>query len=83
MSKLEGGESYMDVFELEINKEEVLRYLGYKGQEIDENLSNTIEECREEIKKIIIPRVIYSYKNIIWFFHNYGTVFTCSYGDIF
>ena len=54
----------MDVFELEINKEEVLRYLGYKGQEIDENLSNTIEECREEIKKIIIPRVIYSYKNI-------------------
>ena len=54
----------MDVFELEINKEEVLRYLGYKGQEIDENLSNTIEECREEIKKVIIPRVIYSYKNI-------------------
>ena len=54
----------MDVFELEINKEEVLRYLGYKGQEIDENLSNTIEECREEIKKIIMPRVIYSYKNI-------------------
>ena len=54
----------MDVFELEINKEEVLRYLGYKGQEIDENLSNTIEECREEIKKVIMPRVIYSYKNI-------------------
>ena len=54
----------MDAFELDINKEEVLRYLGYKGQDIDENLANTIEECREEIKKIIMPRVIYTYKNI-------------------
>ncbi|BCZ47527.1 hypothetical protein psyc5s11_35940 [Clostridium gelidum] len=54
----------MDAFELEINKEEVLRYLGYKGQDIDENLNKTIEECREEIKKVITPRVIYSYKNI-------------------
>ncbi|AWK52619.1 methionine synthase [Clostridium beijerinckii] len=54
----------MDAFELEINKEEVLRYLGYKGQDIDENLCNTIEECREEIKKVITPRVVYSYKNI-------------------
>jgi len=54
----------MDAFELDINKEEVLRYLGYKGQDIDENLTNTIEECREEIKKVIMPRVVYSYKNI-------------------
>jgi len=54
----------MDVFELDINKEEVLRYLGYKGQDIDENLTNTIEECRDEIKKVITPRVVYSYKNI-------------------
>lgn len=54
----------MDAFELEINKEEVLRYLGYKGQDIDENMTNTIEECREEIKKLITPRVVYSYKNV-------------------
>lgn len=54
----------MDVFELDINKEEVLRYLGYKGQDIDDNMNNTIEECREEIKKIIMPRVIYIYKDI-------------------
>ena len=54
----------MDAFELDINKEEVLRYLGYKGQDIDENLASTIEECREEIKKVITPRVVYSYKNI-------------------
>lgn len=54
----------MNVFELEINKEEVLRYLGYKGQDIDENIISIIEECRNEIKKVIIPRVVYSYKNI-------------------
>ena len=54
----------MDAFELDINKEEVLRYLGYKGQDIDGNLMSTIEECREEIKKVITPRVVYSYKNI-------------------
>ena len=54
----------MDAFELDINKEEVLRYLGYKGQDIDENMTNTIEECRAEIKKVIMPRVVYSYKNI-------------------
>lgn len=54
----------MNVFELEINKEEVLRYLGYKGQDIDENIISIIEECRNEIKKVIMPRVVYSYKNI-------------------
>ncbi|MDR3596416.1 methionine synthase [Clostridium sp.] len=54
----------MNVLELEINKEEVLRYLGYKGQEIDENMNQMIDECREEIKKIISPRVIYTYKDI-------------------
>lgn len=54
----------MDVLELEINKDEVLRYLGYKGQEIDENMNHIIDQCREEIKKIITPRIIYEYKNI-------------------
>lgn len=51
-------------FELEINKEEVLRYLGYKGQDIGEKLDAAIDECREEIKKVITPRFVYSYKNI-------------------
>jgi len=54
----------MDAFELDINKDEVLRYLGYKGQDMDESMNNTIEECREEIKKVIMPRVVYGYKNI-------------------
>lgn len=54
----------MEFSKLEINKEEVLRYLGYKGQDIDTNMNFMIEECREEIKKVITPRVVYSYKNI-------------------
>jgi cobalamin-dependent methionine synthase I len=54
----------MENFELEINKDEVLRYLGHRGQDIDKNLLNTIEECRVEVKKVINPRVVYMYKNI-------------------
>ncbi|WP_026889382.1 vitamin B12 dependent-methionine synthase activation domain-containing protein [Clostridium beijerinckii] len=55
----------MGDFKLQINRDELLRYLGYKGQDIDENIINLIEECRKEIKKVINPRVIYEYKNII------------------
>jgi hypothetical protein len=54
----------MDCFEVEINREEVLRYLGYKGQDIDQNISKVIDECREEVKKVVTPRVVYSYKDI-------------------
>lgn len=54
----------MDLFKLAINKEEVLRYLGYKGQNINDNIMEIIEECRKEIKKIITPRVIYRYNTI-------------------
>ena len=40
----------MSTFELKINKEEVLRYLGYKGQEIDEKMDHMINTSREEVK---------------------------------
>lgn len=54
----------MKDFKLDVNKKEVLRYLGYKGQDLDENIMELIEECREEVKKIATPRVIYRYKKI-------------------
>lgn len=54
----------MGPYELEINRDEVLRYLGYKGQDIDETMTSVIDECREEIKKVITPRVVYTYKDI-------------------
>lgn len=54
----------MTAFEIEINKEEVLRYLGYKGQVVDDNIMNIIDECREEIKTVITPREIHQYNDI-------------------
>lgn len=44
---------------IEIDKKEVLRYLKYKNQNIDDNLSKMIEESILETKKIINPRFIY------------------------
>lgn len=41
-----------------INKNEVLRYLEYKGQDISDNLKNTIDECIEITKDKINPRYI-------------------------
>ena len=33
----------------DINRREVLRYLGYKNQEADENVSRIVEECFAKI----------------------------------
>lgn len=46
-----------------INKNEVLRYLGYKGQDYGEDIHNLIDECIEEVKSIIEPKYIYRYFN--------------------
>lgn len=57
---------------ISIDREEVLRYLEYKGQDIDNNLVEIIEECRNIAKDRINPRYtfrVYSikqkYKGII------------------
>lgn len=42
-----------------INKKEVLRYLGYKNQDIDLITNKLIEESMEEIKKIANERYVY------------------------
>ena len=52
------------VKEFKINKEEILRYLGYRGQEINEEINNIIEECRNEVKKLVNPRYIYEFYNV-------------------
>lgn len=54
------------VDELQIPKNEVLRYLGYKGQNVDENLNKLIDDTIKECKELIVPRYIYAeYKNEI------------------
>lgn len=54
----------MNILELKIDRNEVLRYLGYKGQQIDEQIYKMIELSRNEIKEIITPRIVYEYKKI-------------------
>ena len=45
--------------EININENEVLRYLGYKGQKIEEELLLKIRDTIEEGKKLFAPKVIY------------------------
>lgn len=42
-----------------INKDEVLRYLGYKNQVIDDNLIDLVDECIKLTLTTINPRYIY------------------------
>lgn len=48
-----------------IDRNEVLRYLGYRGQEIDDDLNNKIDNAIEEIKKISRPRTVYKCFDIL------------------
>lgn len=48
-------------FNLVIDRNEVLRYLGYKHQKIDERTEKLIDECIEEMKSIAKPRFIYNF----------------------
>lgn len=49
---------------LSINKSEVLRYLGYKGQCIDENLNQKINQCIDETKENIDLKYVYEVYDI-------------------
>ena len=44
---------------IEIDESEVLRYLQYKNQEIDNSLSDKIKKCINITKEIINPRFIF------------------------
>ena len=45
---------------MDINKNEVLRYLGHKNQEIDDELNGLIELCIKEVQELTRP--LYTYK---------------------
>lgn len=44
---------------IEIDEREVLRYLQYKNQDIDDNLLNKITQCIKKTREIINPRFIF------------------------
>lgn len=56
----------MDGFLKDIDRNEVLRYLGYKGSIIDENTNLQIDKATELIKKIAMPKIIYRVSDIIF-----------------
>lgn len=49
----------MNKDDLIIDKNEVLRYLGYRGQNLSENLINKIHSVRIESKSLFQPKFIY------------------------
>lgn len=44
--------------DINIDKNEILRYLGYSGQKIDENTNILINNCIEKLRKNIKPLVV-------------------------
>ena len=50
--------------DIEIDKKEVLRYLGHKGQEYNKKIDELIDKSIEEIKKISKPKYTYNIFNI-------------------
>ena len=46
---------------LSIDRNEVLRYLGYKDQDIDANLNELIDDCISEVRKAAKPRYVYKF----------------------
>lgn len=51
---------FFQIKELEIPKDEVLRYLGYRSQKIDEELDKLINLTIEESKTLVIPSFVVS-----------------------
>ena len=44
---------------IEIDEREVLRYLQYKDQDIESDLSDKIKQCIKKTKEIINPRFVF------------------------
>ncbi len=54
----------MDNNNLNIDKNQILRYLGYRGQEISNEIDALIEECIKEIKTLVNLRATYKYSSV-------------------
>jgi len=46
---------------MNINHAEVLHYLGYKGQQADENTTRLIDECLDEIDGLAQRKYVYEF----------------------
>ncbi len=44
---------------MDINRKEILRYLGYRGKPADEVITERIEACLEELLSVTAPKCVY------------------------
>lgn len=58
------GNNLINKNNIKVNKDEVLRYLGYKNQIIDKEMIQIIDECRELTLNVINPRCMYNKYNL-------------------
>ncbi|SFB46663.1 methionine synthase [Clostridium frigidicarnis] len=56
---MERVESFQFIEQLGIDKNEVLRYLGYRKQALDKNIEKLIDECINEIKVLVKAKCVY------------------------
>ena len=42
-----------------LNREEILRYLGYQGQPLSESMQQTIDRCAATTLRVIVPKYLY------------------------
>lgn len=49
---------------MQIDKKEALRYMGYRGQQLDKNTEALLQECCEELQEISKERFVYRVFNI-------------------
>ena len=47
------------MFKLDVNKEDIARYLGYKGKVLDEEIEKAVDLAVVQLREIATPKVIY------------------------
>ncbi len=67
---------------MQIDKKEVLRYLGYKGGEVDREIYDLIEGCSNEILSVAVPRTVYNVFEIDEKYSLSGSIFRLQGNDI-
>ena len=52
---------------IEVNKKEIIRYLGYRGKfELDEKIDKMIDEVTRELSEKVSPKYVYKTFPIVW-----------------
>ena len=50
---------HADIVLGQLDKNEALRYMGHRGEDIDEQLDKLITKCEKEVLRCVKPRFVY------------------------